>query len=82
MAGSSISEEKIASSVSKRRRSETAKANDTSTNIGRTEKHSDSSSALGVADSIKDFEDLLVQSSRVCGSCTLLFAQHAMFIGI
>ncbi|XP_037421757.1 DNA topoisomerase 2-binding protein 1-A-like [Triticum dicoccoides] len=62
--GSSISEEKIASSVSKRRRSETAKANDTSTNIGRTEKHSDSSSALGVADSIKDFEDLLVQSSR------------------
>ncbi|XP_044980587.1 DNA topoisomerase 2-binding protein 1 isoform X1 [Hordeum vulgare subsp. vulgare] len=61
--GSSITEEKIASSVNKRRRS-TAKANDTSTNIGRTEKHSDISSALGIADSIKDFEDLLVQSSR------------------
>uniref|UniRef100_A0A453HJ69 Uncharacterized protein n=1 Tax=Aegilops tauschii subsp. strangulata TaxID=200361 RepID=A0A453HJ69_AEGTS len=68
LAGSSVSEEKIASSVNKRRRSGTAKANDTSTNIGRTEKHSDSSSALGVADSIKDFEDLLAQSSRVCGS--------------
>uniref|UniRef100_M8AX38 DNA topoisomerase 2-binding protein 1 n=1 Tax=Aegilops tauschii TaxID=37682 RepID=M8AX38_AEGTA len=64
LAGSSVSEEKIASSVNKRRRSGTAKANDTSTNIGRTEKHSDSSSALGVADSIKDFEDLLAQSSR------------------
>ncbi|KAM3311676.1 hypothetical protein ACQJBY_031981 [Aegilops geniculata] len=64
LAGSSVSEEKIASSVNKRRRSGTAKANNTSTNIGRMEKHSDSSSALGVADSIKDFEDLLVQSSR------------------
>jgi hypothetical protein len=65
LAGSSISEEKIASSVNKRRRSGTSKANDTSSNIGISEKHVDISSVLGVADSIKDFEDLLVQSSRV-----------------
>ncbi|KAM0908938.1 hypothetical protein ACQ4PT_015124 [Festuca glaucescens] len=60
--GSSISKEKIASSsVNKRRRSETGKANDTSGNTGRTEKHVDNSSVPGVADCI---EDLLVQSSR------------------
>jgi topoisomerase (DNA) II binding protein 1 len=61
-AGSSITEEKSASSVNKRRRSETGKAKDTSSNIERTEKHVDSSSVPGVADCI---EDLLVQSSRV-----------------
>ncbi|CAM0874720.1 unnamed protein product [Alopecurus aequalis] len=61
--GSSISEEKNASSVNKRRRSETGKANDTSGNNGRSEKHLDNGSVPGVVDSIKDLEDLLVQSS-------------------
>ena len=64
-AGSSISEEKIASCVNKRRRSETGKANDTSGSIGRTEEHMDISSVPGVTDSVKDLEDLLVQSSMV-----------------
>lgn len=62
--GSSMSEEKIASSVNKRRRSESGKTNDASSNIRITEKHVDSSSVPGVADSIQDLEDLLVQSSR------------------